>query len=211
MTAIKKAAGGYHTTTATATHNATDFIAAGIRQASAKGSFCLKAGTGIDRQQYRAVKRRDRIHPGAEHTTEYAGNLPDNEVFSRPEFKDGSIFGCVYGFGAGSVYPQGRQHGVFHVFKPSSTRYRLNTVASGFQSQYGAETMTKVNTHPTPALGTPSHLARQQAIENALSTALYFIRLPNTESGLKAATGRAIRAASMLKQACAEIQNGRAA
>ena len=71
--------------------------------------------------------------------------------------------------------------------------------------------MTKVNTHPTPALGTPSHLARQQAIENALSTALYFIRLPNTESGLKAATGRAIRAASMLKQACAEIQNGRAA
>ena len=71
--------------------------------------------------------------------------------------------------------------------------------------------MTKVNTHPTPALGTPSHLARQQAIENALTTALYFIRLPSTESGLKAATGRAIRAASMLKQACAEIQKGGAA
>ena len=68
--------------------------------------------------------------------------------------------------------------------------------------------MTTVNTITTPTLGTPSHLARQQAIENALSTALYFIRLPNTESGLKAATGRAIRAASMLKQACAEIQNG---
>ena len=62
----------------------------------------------------------------------------------------------------------------------------------------------------TPAT-TPSIIGRQQAIENALSTALYFIRLPNTESGLKAATGRAIRAASMLKQACAEIQNGRAA
>ena len=68
--------------------------------------------------------------------------------------------------------------------------------------------MTTVNTHPTPALGNTTPLARQQAIENALSTALYFIRLPNTESGLKAATGRAIRAASMLKQACAEIQNG---
>ena len=68
--------------------------------------------------------------------------------------------------------------------------------------------MTTVNTHPTPALGTTSQLARQQAIENALTTALYFIRLPSTESGLKAATGRAIRAASMLKQACAEISNG---
>ena len=70
--------------------------------------------------------------------------------------------------------------------------------------------MTTVNIIITPAPGTPSHLARQQAIENALTTALYFIRLPSTESGLKAATGRAIRAASMLKQACAEIQNGRA-
>ena len=71
--------------------------------------------------------------------------------------------------------------------------------------------MTKVNTITTPKTGNPSPLARQQAIENALTTALYFIRLPSTESGLKAATGRAIRAASMLKQACAEIQNGRAA
>ena len=72
--------------------------------------------------------------------------------------------------------------------------------------------MTTVNTTTTPkaaplgntpALST-SIIARQQAIENALTTALYFIRLPNTESGLRAATGRAIRAASLLKQACAE-------
>ncbi len=55
----------------------------------------------------------------------------------------------------------------------------------------------------TPATSN-SIIARQQAIENALATALYFIRLPHTESGLKAATGRAIRAASLLKQACAE-------
>ncbi|MBH1957540.1 MAG: hypothetical protein I8H70_02480 [Burkholderiales bacterium] len=71
--------------------------------------------------------------------------------------------------------------------------------------------MTTVNTTTTPATGNPSILARQQAIENALTTALYFIRLPHTESGLKAATGRAIRAASMLKQACAEAHNGGAA
>ena len=81
--------------------------------------------------------------------------------------------------------------------------------------------MTTVNTITTPKLGTltlgttpaisPSIIARQQAIENALTTALYFIRLPLTDSGLKAATGRAVRAASMLKQACAESTiNGRA-
>ena len=72
--------------------------------------------------------------------------------------------------------------------------------------------MTMVNTTTTPkaaplgntpALST-SIIARQQAIENALTTALYFIRLPATDSGLRAATGRAIRAASLLKQACAE-------
>ena len=70
--------------------------------------------------------------------------------------------------------------------------------------------MTKVNTLPTPVLGNHSHLARQQGIENALTTVLYFIRLPNNESGLKAATGRAICSAALLKQACAELQNGRA-
>ena len=77
--------------------------------------------------------------------------------------------------------------------------------------------MTYVNRTTTPKaapLGnTPASLsnaiARQQAIENALSTALYFIRLPSTESGLRAATSRAIRAASMLKQACAESTSGR--
>lgn len=62
----------------------------------------------------------------------------------------------------------------------------------------------------TPALST-SIIARQQAIENALTTALYFIRLPSTESGLRAATSRAIRAASMLKQACSEAKIGGAA
>ncbi|WP_394788776.1 hypothetical protein [Rhodoferax sp.] len=45
---------------------------------------------------------------------------------------------------------------------------------------------------------------RQQAIENALSTALYYVRQPNTTATmLHAATGRANRALSLLKQACA--------
>ncbi|MDO8774298.1 MAG: hypothetical protein Q7K57_37410 [Burkholderiaceae bacterium] len=59
-----------------------------------------------------------------------------------------------------------------------------------------------------PALG---NIERQQAIENALSTALYFIRQPHSDKTLQAATGRAIRAASMLKQACTEsTTSGRA-
>ena len=68
--------------------------------------------------------------------------------------------------------------------------------------------MTTVNIISTPKTGNTSPLIRQQAIENALSMADYLIRLPSTESGLKAAPGRAIRSASMLKQACVEAQIG---
>lgn len=52
----------------------------------------------------------------------------------------------------------------------------------------------------TPAVG----IERQQAIENALSMALYHVRHCDSLHGLQAATSKAIRATSMLKQACAE-------
>jgi hypothetical protein len=58
--------------------------------------------------------------------------------------------------------------------------------------------------HPTP---TTDHaprdpVARQAAIENALSMALYFVRQPdNTAANLWAATARANRAFTLLKQA----------
>jgi hypothetical protein len=55
--------------------------------------------------------------------------------------------------------------------------------------------------YPAPAV---DPLARQQAIENALSMALYLIRTSDTPESLQRATGRAIRAASMLKQACSD-------
>ena len=117
-------------------------------------------------------------------------------VFSRPEH---------FGFGRdGLVRKAGRMaESMFLTSRPPDARKNTD---GGFQSHSGAETMTTVNTIPTPKTGNPSPLARQLAIENALTMALYFIRLPSTESGLRAATGRAIRAASMLKQACAEIQ-----
>ena len=181
------------------TEYATNFIADKASQTTAGAAFHAKPCAGIKRRQYRAVGHRDKIFPGAQNTTDNAADLPDSEVFSRPEFKVLDV---------GIAYPQGRQHGVIHVLNPHIQSLRLKSAVIGFQSHNGARTMTTVNTTTTPKTGTTATLARQQAIENALTTALYFIRLPTTDSGLRAATGRAIRAASMLKQACAEISNG---
>ena len=64
--------------------------------------------------------------------------------------------------------------------------------------------MTTVNTTTTPKTGNPSPLTRQQAIENALSMALFHIRHGDGLKGIQAATVKATRAASMLKQACTE-------
>ena len=54
---------------------------------------------------------------------------------------------------------------------------------------------------PTPEQGS---IERQQAIENALSMALYHVRQPHSTTALQAATGRANRALTLLKNACAE-------
>ena len=114
-------------------------------------------------------------------------------VFSRPEH---------FGFGRdGLVRKAGRMaESMFLTSRPPYARKNAN---GGFQSHNGAGTMTTVNTPTTPKAGNPSSLARQQAIEDALSLALYHVR----NGDIHAATGRAIRAASMLKQACAEISN----
>lgn len=64
------------------------------------------------------------------------------------------------------------------------------------------------NTSPTYSLATASPIARQQAIENALSMALYHVRHGGTNQTIRTATAKAIRAASMLKQACTEVANG---
>jgi hypothetical protein len=56
---------------------------------------------------------------------------------------------------------------------------------------------------PAVTTTTPTPVQRQAAIENALSMALWHVRQSNTTS-IQAATAKAIRAVSMLKQACAE-------
>jgi hypothetical protein len=140
---------------------------------------------------------------GASHTKKQAGNLPDSEVFSRSEFVDLSLL-TSHGFGAGSAYPQGRQHNLFCVTTPSST-FCPSQASGGFQFNKELEIMIKVTT------STADKIARQQAIENALNTALFHIRQPSTSTALFAATGRASRALTMLKQACADAQIGGAA
>lgn len=146
-----------------------------------------------------------------------AGNLPDSEVFSRPEFV-GMGFSMSHGFGRdGLVRKAGRMAiPMFLTSRPPDARKNAD---GGFQPRIGAEAMTTVNSTATPKaspLGaTPaspvSSIAHQQAIENALSMALHYLRHADTPQGIHAATAKAIRAASMLKQACAEMANsGRA-
>lgn len=64
--------------------------------------------------------------------------------------------------------------------------------------------MSTVITLHSPGAAASFGIERQQAIENALSAALYYVRQPNTTAAtLQAATGRANRALSLLKHACA--------
>ena len=66
--------------------------------------------------------------------------------------------------------------------------------------------------HTAPACGVDK-AARQAAIENALTMALYFVRQPgDTAANLWAATARANRALTLLKQASggAVVLSGRA-
>ena len=199
LTLIKKAAGGLKTTTATTTHNATDFIAIKATQERTTGSFHANPCAGIDRRQYRAVKGCASIQSGARNTKSEAVYLPVSKVFSCPKFMVLDV---------GRAYPQGWPQRFGVVSSPHVHPADLENRRMVFVTPEGAKAMTTVNTITTPKTGATSRIDRQQAIENALTTALYFIRLPATDSGLRAATGRAIRATAMLKQACAEITNG---
>lgn len=70
MTPIKNAAGGFQTTTATASHYATDFIAADTRQTNAIGSFCLNPGAA---KHFATLKAQFALHG---HTLHQSGPGP---------------------------------------------------------------------------------------------------------------------------------------
>ena len=68
--------------------------------------------------------------------------------------------------------------------------------------------MAKANTPITPETGNTSPLARHQAIENALSMALFHIRKGDTQRDIHAAMAKANRATSLLKQSCSDLFSG---
>lgn len=85
-----------------------------------------------------------------------------------------------------------------------STGHAPNTTPA--QTAFGQMLRHRVNRElrsPSPV----DPLARLQSIENALSMALWHVRHGTGTEAIQAATGRAIRAASMLKQACTEANN----
>jgi hypothetical protein len=186
-----------HTTTK---QKAADAINAnGLHTTSTGADFLTGAATGqaVDKlltnivPVYRFARAVIQFVPVLKNTTKQAGNLPDSEVFSRPEH---------YGFGRDGAHRKAARTTCF-VFLTSRPPVALKKAASGFQVQQGTRTMTTVNTPTTPTPGNTSTLARQQTIENALSAALWHIR----HGDIHAATGRAIRAATQLKQACTEL------
>jgi hypothetical protein len=194
-TTKRKAAGGCNPTATIKKHNAN--IAPGCNKRHTTRRRCAT---------FHATP--ELLGPVLENTMESAGNLPDSEVFSRPE---------SFGFGRdGLVRKAGRM--ADSMFSTSRPPVALEKAASGLQSQSGAETMTKVislasrkagRVTATPAITAKPALGiieRQQAIENALSLALYYIRQNESPRNIHAATVKAVRAASMLKQACVESQ-----
>jgi hypothetical protein len=86
-----------------------------------------------------------------------------------------------------------------------------NLPAITSNTKLGRTLRTRILRRRYPALtahkptATPHQIERQQAIENALSMALHYVRHADTQQAIQAATSKAIRAVSMLKQACAEL------
>ena len=167
-----------------------------------------------------AVTRCDRIHATPEMGPVRKNIVSGTEaqthalswVFSRLEFKGELKFQLTYGFGRDGRSGNARRMAV-PMFLTSRPPYARKNADGGLQSCTGAEFMTTVNT-TTPKMGrltlgtkpapSPATLARRLAIDAALSAALCLVRTTDTQHGIQAATGRAIRAVSMLKQACAE-------
>ena len=196
--------------------NAIKSIAACARYTFTTSRFSVNPYVGIGKRE--SVRRTlcATLQAGAINTTKQAFKLYVNELFSRPEFATTGI-PVVHGFGAGSAYPQGRQHNLFCVLKPSSTLCPQQA-DGGLQFNKERETMTTVNTTTTPEAATtgltptfPGSVQRQIAIETALADALYYSRLPYSNRTLRATTARTRRALTLLKQACADAKNGSAA
>jgi hypothetical protein len=135
--------------------------------------------------------------------------------------------GMVYGHGGG--YPQGRPHGFTRVSNHHAHPLRVETPPVDSESRKGVPTMTqaiplvravapitasrRAALHPSaPDTTDPQRIALYAAAEDALILALSMLRDPTgTAADLQRATGRVIRAATLLKRACAAQAQGGAA
>lgn len=84
----------------------------------------------------------------------------------------------------------------------------ITTQRTPAQTKIGHMLRVRVKSHSQSAADSLCPIARHQAIENALSMALWHVRHGTGIEGIQAATGRAIRATSMLKQACTDSAIG---
>ena len=145
----------------------------------------------------RWLQRCATFAPGAEHTTTEAADLPDSEVFSRPEFMV---------LGVGSRYPQGRGHRFGGVFKPHVHPVDLNNRRMVFVTPEGVKAMSKVyhlasrSAAPTlPATGTSHDPIKLYAdAHNALAMALHYLRTPS--GNLPGAARKTVQALGALRR-----------
>ena len=149
---------------------------------------------------------RGKVRPGAEHTKSEAADLPDSEVFSRPEFMV---------LGVGNRYPQGRGHRFGGVFKPHVHPADLNNRRMVFATPEGVKAMS---TSPlasrsaaptiTPTTGntTPDLVQLHLQACNALAQALHTLRNSDcSASDLHRAISRTMRAGTALKRMALEV------
>ena len=108
---------------------------------------------------------------GASNTISEAVYLPVSKVFSCPKFMVLDV---------GRAYPQGWPQRFGVVTKPHVHLVVLVSRRMVSEFPEGIKTMTNVNRTSTPNAAPASPTARQQAIENALSLALFHIRKGDT-------------------------------
>lgn len=144
----------------------------------------------------------DKIARGARHTTKQAGSHTETVVFSRSEFGN-AAHGGMHGFGAGSAYPQGRQHGLFHVSIPSSTQCSRQA-EGGFQVQQGTEAMPTIiikrRTSVAPIATTSTSTELTAQARQRLQEAIGLLQGTPSEADTARALGRILTASRALKR-----------
>lgn len=170
--------------------------------------------------------------PVRKNTSDHAVAAPtDKRGFVMSEFVRSGVARCGLVYGHGGGHPQGRPHGVIRVLNHHAHPLRVRTRLVASESHHGAKTMTKAFATVRAAapiitlasrraapiksqadITDPHVIALHAAAENALASALHLLRAIDCDPAkLQAATGRAIRAASLLKQASAAQAVGGAA